>query len=104
MYRRSRRYSVYSISLHLFSEGSDEAIAQRLMDDDAPGCTNGILNLLTKLRILHGIQPNGCRNFRYLKLSVLYNSGHSLLKDGKFLLMLVTLIVRNCLERPSREN
>ena len=27
----------------------------------------------------------------------------SLLNDGKFLLMLVTLIVRNCLERPSIE-
>ena len=60
MYRRSRRYSVHSVSLHLFSEGSDEAIAEGLVDDDTPGCTNGILDLFTKLGILHGIQPNSC--------------------------------------------
>lgn len=70
MYRRSRGYSVYSVSLHLFSEGSDEAIAQRLMDDDAPGCTNGILDLLTKLRVLHGIQPNSCKKIIAFELSV----------------------------------
>ena len=47
MYRRSWRYSVHPISLNLFSKGSYKAVTERLVDDNAPGCANGILNLIT---------------------------------------------------------
>lgn len=52
-----------------------------------------------KLYNLHNFLLGTC-----IMTIVLTRAGINLLKDGKFVLMLLTLIVRNCLERPSREN